>query len=237
MKAGKVLMLHGAGGGAWEWNVWARVFDAAGWAVHAPELTPGAHGLEHTQLSYYRDQVRAAWQAMHAGAPQSCVAIGASLGGLLALDLGVEAGALVLINPMPPAPWHARLPTREPYPPVVPWARDASLANTARALPDADPATWRYAYRRWRDESGAVLNAARAGVTLAKPACTCLVIASAKDEDVPATLSADYAHDIGASYVELPGASHVGPLLGREAASVAEMCVGWLAKVFAQMHA
>jgi pimeloyl-ACP methyl ester carboxylesterase len=231
MEAATVLMIHGAGGGAWAWRVWARVFEAAGWRVRLPELVPAEAGLAHTNLEHYREQLRAAWHAACSESAAPCVAIGASLGGLLALDLAQDAAAAVLINPLPAAPWHARLPARAPYPPVVPWGRDASLAGTARALPDADSATWRYAYRRWRDEAGAVLNAVRAGVSLARPACPSLLLASADDDDVPAALSAEYARALGTQYLLLPDASHVGPLLGRQAAHIARLALSWLASL------
>ena len=49
------VFVHGAGGGGWEWGVWARVFAAEGWAVLAPgrrtrgaalrEAAPDAFGL------------------------------------------------------------------------------------------------------------------------------------------------------------------------------------------------
>ena len=31
-----VLLIHGAGGGGWEWNLWAPVLKARGFAVAAP---------------------------------------------------------------------------------------------------------------------------------------------------------------------------------------------------------
>ena len=40
-----LVFVHGAGGGGWEWAVWARVFAAAGIAVAAPDLRPAAAGL------------------------------------------------------------------------------------------------------------------------------------------------------------------------------------------------
>src|SRR5687767_4172374 len=123
-----------------------------------------------------------------------------------------------MVNPLPPAPWSAALPARAPYPEVVPWRRDASLASTRNALPDADAATWHWAWRQWRDDSGAVLNEARAGV----------VVVSERDDDVPASATRALATAYGASVLELPGASHVGPLLGRGAARVAGQVAEWL---------
>jgi pimeloyl-ACP methyl ester carboxylesterase len=221
----EVLMLHGAGGGAWEWNVWRRVFAAAGHATRRPEFQPAAAGLGATRFEDYLDQAEQAVSATRT-AP---VLIGASLGALVALALAArfDCVALILVNPLPPAPESAQLPARAAYPEVIPWARDASLASTRAALPDADAATWAYAFPRWRNESGAVLNAARAGIALPAPRCPVRVIASRADEDVPFGVSAALAQRLGASLHTEPG-SHVGPLLGRRAARVAEAAVHWL---------
>lgn len=220
------LLLHGAGGGGWEWAIWARVLRAVGLAVSAPDLLPVAAGLSATTLEDYRHQAVAAARALGA-AP---VVVGASLGGLLALHAAaaVPARALVLVNPLPPVPWHAMLAPREPSPAVIPWGRTASLASTRRALPDASDATCEWAWRRWRDESGAAVEAARGGVVVERPACPVLVIASEADDEVPATASAALAQAWDASLWRLPGASHVGPLLGRGAAACAEQVAAWV---------
>jgi len=221
-QARPVLMIHGAGGGGWEWNVWRRVCAAAGFAVATPTLEPAAAGLEATTLDDYLMQLRANWPA------RPPLLVGASLGGLLALALaaGRDCAALVLVNPLPPAPEAARLPAHAGYPARIPWGRDASLAGTRRALPDADEAACAYSARRWRDESGRVLTEARAGLALATPRCPILVLGSVADEDVPIELGAALAARLSASFWRLPG-SHVGPLLGRQAASVAAAVLGW----------
>ena len=43
-----VLLVHGAGGGGWEWNLWRGVFEAADIAVVAPDLQLVAAGLAAT---------------------------------------------------------------------------------------------------------------------------------------------------------------------------------------------
>lgn len=223
-RIGNALFIHGAGGGGWEWAVWSRVFAAAGIAVAAPDLQPAAAGLAGTGLSDYSAQVRQAASAL----PAPRVLVGASLGGLLALIDGDLADALVLVNPLPPAPWHAAMPVRGAYPDIVPWRREASLAGTRRALPDADAAACLFAFRHWRDESGTVLNEATAGIAVAAPRCPVLVIASSRDDDVPPALSLQLAQAFSAQAIELPEASHAGPLLGKRAASIAALSVAWL---------
>jgi pimeloyl-ACP methyl ester carboxylesterase len=272
MDARTAVMIHGAGGGVWEWNVWRRVFEARGWVVRVPELVAGASGVAGTRLEDYVGQVEAAVAASSGASSDGAadvVLVGASLGGLLAaivaarlarrsrreqrsyggdasdgpvcdgqprqagdaLIAAVRVGALVLVNPMPPAPWHAELPSREPHADLVPWGRDASLESTRRSLFDADDATCLYAYQRWRDESGAVMNAARAGVPVKRPACPVLVLGSERDDDLPLAASAALARAWQAAFVPIAAASHVGPLLGRGAARWAEVVESWLAAV------
>jgi predicted alpha/beta hydrolase family esterase len=217
----RALLVHGAGGGGWEWDMWCRVMRAHGMACHAPDLEPSRAGLESTRLADYIAQVRDALERL----PRPRAVIGASLGGLLAIAAADLADALVLVNPLPPAPWAAALPSRE-WPDVVPWHREARFDSTRRALADADEATHLYAFRRWRDESGAVLREAQAGIALPTPACRSLCIASNADADVPAELTRDLAATWQASCLRVD-ASHVGALVGRYAAVIARQTAGW----------
>jgi pimeloyl-ACP methyl ester carboxylesterase len=226
MKMPPLLLVHGAGGGAWEWAVWLRVLAAHATHAQALELQPAAAGLAATTLHDYVRQLHAA-----AAAPGPApVLVGASLGGLLVLmaATSIRPAAVVLVNPLPPAPWHAALPAAGPHPAIIPWARQASLASTRRALPDADEATCEWAWRRWRDESGAVLDAARAGVDVARPQCPMLVIAAEDDREVPPAVSVQVATGWSTDLLRLPRCSHVGPLLGRRATHCARMVQSWL---------
>jgi pimeloyl-ACP methyl ester carboxylesterase len=216
-----VVFVHGAGGGGWEWDAWARVFRAEGWRVFTPDLQPAPAGLAATRLDDYREQVAESLARARREAGR-VVAIGASLGGLLVLLEAAEADARVLVNPMPPA----GLPGA-PSPAVIPWGRRAALAGTRRAVPEADDAAALFAFRRWRDESGQVMDAARAGVALPASTAPTLVLASRGDTDVPFEASAALAHALGAALLPLPG-SHVAPLLGRDAAVAAAQAATWL---------
>ncbi|WP_101925917.1 MULTISPECIES: alpha/beta hydrolase [Luteimonas] len=219
-----VLMLHGAGGGGWEWDLWRAVFEARGCRVATPDLRPVAAGLAATRFDDYRRQVDAAL-AMPSTRPR--VLVGASLGGLLAAACADAVDALVLVNPLPPAPWHADLPLRH-WPDVVPWGRHARLASTRRALPDADAATARRAMQGWRDESGRVLRDAGAGLAVARPACPVLCVVSTRDDDVPPAVTRAWAHAWQATVWVSPATSHVGPLLGNAAARTAAAASAWL---------
>ena len=225
IRESSVLMIHGAGGGGWEWNIWRRVFEAAGYRVLAPNLEPAADGLAATTFDHYREQLLRTCQSE--AAP---ILVGASLGGLLALSLAeaVSARALVLVNPVPPLPLHEHLPMRETYPSIIPWGSNASIASTRRAMPDADHAARLFAFRRWRDESGEVMNAVRAGIDVPPPDCPVQVQVSEDDADVPPEVSLELVRRLHADIVRLQGSSHVGPLLGRQAARCADLAVAWL---------
>jgi pimeloyl-ACP methyl ester carboxylesterase len=217
------LLLHGAGGGGWEWNRWRGVLAASGIEVATPDLQPAEGGLEVTTFDGYLSQVRAALRAL----PRPRAVIGASLGGLLAMACADDADALVLVNPLPPRPWSASLPVKRRQD-VVRWHGDARLASTRRALPDSDDATALFAFRHWRDESGAVLRAAQAGIDIATPQCPVLCVVSTKDEDVPPTLTRALARDWDAELLQAASSSHTGPLLGRSAPALAAQVAGWL---------
>jgi pimeloyl-ACP methyl ester carboxylesterase len=198
--------------------------------VCAPDLVPAANGLAATQFDDYRAQVIEACHASVAADPDArMVLIGASFGGLLALSVAAEvhAAALILINPMPPRGVIAK-PLGKPYPALVPWGRERSIGGTRRALPDADDATCLYAFRNWRDESGLALEQARLGIAVEIPRCPILIMASELDDDVPVVVSRALATRCSADFERLSGCSHVGPLLGVNAAHVAERAAAWL---------
>jgi len=220
-----VVCVHGAGGGGWEWTIWARVLAGCGFDVLAPDLMPAPGGIAATRLRDYEQQV-AGWCR---GAGDAPVLIGASLGGLLALRVArrVRPAALVLVNAMPPG----GIAGAAPSPPVIPWHSRRSFASTRRAMPDCDDASRLFAYRRWRDESGAVLDAARAGMSYERPHGRVLVLASDMDEEIPLAASRRLAGQLGAEFEQIGGASHLGPLLGRSAARVAERVGEWLVNV------
>jgi len=221
----RVVCVHGAGAGGWEWGIWARVLGAHGFDVLAPDLMPCDAGLAATRFDDYRAQVLN-WCR---GAGPRPILVGASLGGLLALACAkaADASAVVLVNPVPPAGGPS-LPRMGPYAAVVPWGSRRSLAGTRRAMPDADDAARMLAFRRWRDESGAVLEAARAGMAIETPACSILVLAGELDAEVPAAVSRALADRLGADFERIGNAGHVDPLLGREAARIAMRVTDWL---------
>lgn len=206
-----MLLIHGGGGGGWEWAIWGRVLTAHGFAVTAPDLRPAAGGLAETGLNDYLDQLLA-WSG-----PWDAVA-GASLGGRLALELAarITVPRLLLVNPLLKA---------EPdpgRPAVIEWADLPQRASTRRALPDADPGALAFAHAHWRDESGRAIADAGSWPIPALPTSTHVqLLLSRTDREVPpeaaAAWAARYRHDL-----HWTDASHAGPLLGRGAARLAE---------------
>ena len=226
----RVVFVHGAGGGGWEWTVWLRVFAARGLRGCALDLMPAPAGLAATSFSDYREQV-VSWcrpESAHDLAP--ILMVGASLGGLLAMTVAaeVEVRALLLVNPLPPDGLIGGKGRAEKQSDIIPWGRERSLASTRRAMPDADDAARLFAWRRWRDESGLVLGQASQGLAIEPPTCPFLVMSSDGDENVPEAVGRELATRYQADYLCLPNSSHVGPLLGRQAAHIAERAADWL---------
>lgn len=219
------LLIHGAGGGGWEWRAWARVLRTRGFDVHAPDLVPITAGLAATGFADYRDQVLGYGREL----PGPLLLAGASLGGLLALASAAELhpAALVLVNPVPPAGIPGWPPARRDWPGVVSWGDSGDFESTLRSMPDADHATRILAYRRWRNESGRVMAAVHDGIEVKPAGVPALVIASATDTDVPPAVSRALADRLHADFHQVPGSSHLGPILGDSATRCAVLVTDW----------
>jgi pimeloyl-ACP methyl ester carboxylesterase len=220
------LLIHGAGGGGWEYDLWLEAFERRGWRTLAPDLEPGASGLAATSAVDYVSQITR-WLPSEQQRPDRLVLVGASMGGALALRAAasLRPEAVVLVNSVVPQPW-AR-PSTKPVPDVLRWA-GSSLGRTVRAMPDSTPDVQRWACSRWRDEAGGVMRELRGGYAARQPACRTLFVISGADHDVPPAEQRAWAAAWDAATLELPAASHVGPLLGRAAPEVARGVVGWL---------
>lgn len=228
--APRAVFLHGAGGGGWQWAAWRRVFRAGGWSVSAPDLQPASGGLGATRLADYRAQVEGL------SSDGGVVLVGASLGGWLALaaSAALRPMARVLINPVPPAGVPGRPAGDAEYPDVVRWHSAPDFRATQRALPDGDFGAQLLAHRNWRDESGHVLAELHAGAPVASHSAPTLVLAAERDTEVPPETGRALAAGIGADFVLVRGASHLGPLLGDSATGVARQARDWLALVLAR---
>ena len=226
----RALMVHGAGGGAWEWLIWQRVFVAHGAQTHAFDLTANG-ALEATRYSHYLAQVRSQIEQY-----EPSVLIGASLGGLLAAEaLRIDARqttsvrALILAAPMLKSATGIDIAGAKIAGTIKRWAHATELAKTARALPDADSAAIAFAHARWRDESASVLNTAYAGRNFASGACATLMLIAEHDRDISNVGLRSWANAEQMDLQCVRGASHTGLLLGQYAAATAELAYRWAA--------
>lgn len=219
------LMLHGAGGGGWEYVKWRPVFEQAGWTVVAPDMLPGNAGLAATTFDDYAMQ---SWAAVPSHRSR-LVLIGASMGGPLALRVAERADpdAVVLINSVIPAGTPGLEPFEWDAPEIIEW-EGGPLQDSIDAMPDSDMETVRFAHARWRNESGRMLKELLNGVKVSKPTAPTLVIISGQDTDVPPEMSRSLAKHYDADTRYYENASHVGPLLARNAPAIAKDALDWI---------
>ena len=225
-KPGTVVMIHGAGGGGWEYDFWRPVFQRAGWKVVAPDLVPVKGGYAKTSFGDYEAQV-VKWGR---GSKRPLIVVGASMGGGLALATAssLKPDLLVLADSVAPAAVPVERKQVD-FPDVVRWA-NGPIEDTRDAMPDSDEKTILWAWKRWRDESGAVMRTLVTGVKAPKPACPVFVVWGEKDTDVPLATGLAMAKLYGADIKVYAGTSHVGPLMGRRATEVASDVLNWASR-------
>lgn len=218
------IMIHGAGGGGWEYDRWRPVFERAGWRVIACDLIPAPKGLAATRFNDYVKQVRS-WVPQKRG---RLAFVGASMGGILALKAAetLHPDAIVLVDSVPPTGVGPKR-KQKPNPPIIRWA-NGPLKDTRDAMPDSDEATILWAHPRWRDESGAVMDAIFGGIAARKPTAPTLVVLGQRDTDVPMASGLAIAQWASADVHLYNATSHVGPLMGRRAAEIADATCRWL---------
>ena len=218
------IFVHGAGGGGWEWKAWVPAFSESGWTCVVPDLAPVPEGISATHFQDYLDQVL---QYRHSITEGLVVLIGASMGGLLAIKANESdpVDALVLINSVGPKGFVSEVFPE--YPDVMEWSK-GTLQESLEAMPDSDQETVQFAFERWRDESGQVMREIHSGIPSQKPSCPTLVIVGNRDLEVAPSLGVQMAKAFHAELRVYKDMSHVGPLLGTAAASVADDTLGWL---------
>lgn len=97
-------------------------------------------------------------------------------------------------------------------------------------MPDSDRKTIIWAWKRWRDESGAVMDELRAGVLADRVACPSLVVIGEEDTDIKPSQSRKLADYLKSDVLSYKGMSHVGPLMSTRSREVARDVVEWLKK-------
>lgn len=225
------VFVHGAGGGAWEWEFWLNVFAEHGWDTLASDLLPSESGLAHTQVDDYVQQIRDSLAELALDA--SPVLIGASMAGPLILKVCEEipAAAVVLVNSLPVAGVDGWPQGQVAFPDVIPWAAKGLAGRSLQDMVDYDAALGSVIDEVWRDESGSVLNRLYAGLDVAVPSCPCLVVHGSEDQDVSATLGFALANYLKADFLMLQGVSHLGVLFGRRAEETADLVALWCESV------
>lgn len=231
MEKPTIVLIHGAGGGGWEWRLWERIFVAGGWSVAAPNLQPGEIGIAATTVSDYVAQIQN-WLDTDGLPP---FVVGASMGGLLAAHAvqQITVAGLLLVNSLPPlgvAGWPLA-PMR--FPAVISWPA-ARVQESLRELPDYDSDLDGWFPETWRAESGAVMNALYRGVPVAAPDVPCLVMSGELDDDVPPAVAESLADVFDADFLCLASTSHLGILLGRRAQFAASMALEWIECTWAE---
>lgn len=237
-----LLLVHGAGHGAWCWENWMAVLPHRGWECFALSLRghPGSAPVDRetycTKLSVadYAQDVRRL--ARHIDRP--CVIIGHSMGGIVTQQYlaeetaqGRQEAAAVLMASAPPGQLG---PLRGgPIPSDAPHAMDRETARK-RYFFSSDEAVWGPAVDQLVPESPSVMNqySLGAGVPISPGdlPCPTLVVSAGHDgSSVPNdSRIADY---LGADYQFAPAIGH-DMMLDAGWQAVLDKIEAWLACKF-----
>jgi pimeloyl-ACP methyl ester carboxylesterase len=220
------LFVHGAGGGGWEYKIWKTEFEKAGYKVVAPDLEPTGGKYENTTFDDYISQIVS---AAHGQTPT--VLAGASMGGVLVIKAAEQLHPKTLILACATQPKGIVPPKADlkPNPPLIQWA-NGPYKDTVDSMPDSDEATRKFAWPRWRNESGQVLNAVQSGVECQAPTCPVLSIIPEADDTIPPADQQALAAAYHADTHRYAGMSHVGTLLSTRAQEVAKDAIAWIRK-------
>ena len=238
-----VFLIHGAGGASWEWDIWTAVY-AIEYRIKYLDLRPidlmpsSDGGLENTSFDDYVDQV-----IKKIDFNRDFILVGASMGGIIALKVAeiLNPIALVLVSSSLPGDLLCEKKSAPLFPSIIRWAstttvevEDQQLSDTVNALPDSTGDMHLFAWKRWRDESGRVMNQICSGkgisidYSLLAADCPRLVVIPEEDDTVPAVAQQLLATMLGADTLRYALMSHVGPLLSVRAAEVAVNVFDWI---------
>ena len=144
------MLVHGGGGGAWEWDFWRSELESRGYLFRPIDLEPSDGRYESTLLEDYVQQIIlfAQKEAANMSSPRVDVLIGASMGGVLVLKACeiLCPRAVILVCSCIPAgvPALADISREAPgrpipaFPSVVNWA-NGNFEDTVACLPGEHP--------------------------------------------------------------------------------------------------
>ena len=223
-----IVFVHGAGGGAWEWEFWQAVFEERGWQTLSGDLMPNSRGVEFTQVDDYVEQIIDWIHQVQGDVPP--IVVGASMAGPLLLK-AIETqpvSAAVLVNSVPVEGVDGWPQAKVDFPDVIPWAAKGLAERSLEKMVDYEASIAALVDQSWRDESGSVLNALYLGIAVKQPTCPLLVITGSEDQDIPSELGANLAHYLAADLMTFRNVSHLGVLLGHRAELVANVVCEWV---------
>ena len=212
------LLIHGAGGGSWQWGRWQRRMEALGIGALTPQLTPGKHGLAQTGLDQYLEQLD-----QIASAARVDLIVGASMGAVLAWQLAArhQRTRLVLINPPCPGTPASAFPG-----PLIHWRGAKPLSSTRRHMAGASDLDCYYAHQRWRDESSLALTQAQRW-RAAPAAVDTLLIVGDRDPAAANDGGLALARSLAAKRWLIEDADHWQPLLSPLANRLVDRLQHW----------
>lgn len=220
-----VCFVAGAGGAAFEWNIWSRVYAAAGYRIIYWNSPPLPHDEIDDEAAALVFQQRVQSLKDLCQRQQVDIIIAASLGGSFSLQVCADrfsTAALVLVAPLVPnALCTVPLGNGRKM-----WANSSALSNTLNAIPDGHWASNYLAHQHWCDESAAVLRHANRH-SARMPEIPTLVILAEYDTDVDNAQIKCFS--AGAECWVQDYSSHAGLLIGRHAAELAWRTQQWCA--------
>lgn len=237
-----LLLVHGAGHGAWCWDKWMTVLAGQGWHSYALSLRnhPGSHAVDdatfRTRLGVADYAADVARVAAHIGRP--CIVAGHSMGGIVVqryladrFAAGAREAGMILAASVPPGAFaplrEAPLPTDVAYHDPPEEARD-------RYFRSRDEAVWGEAVAALVPESPSVMNeySLDGGVPIAADAIGCpgLVISAGYDRSVVPRDDC-IARYYGVDYLAAPEIGH-DLMLDEGWQDVLAEVEGWLRKTY-----
>ena len=228
-----IILVHGAASAALVWSFWQPALAAHGWPSYAIDLRghgkSGPSDLSHTAMQDYADDVRTLVQQL-SGRP---VVLGWSMGGLVAMMLAADGGAIACVALGPSTPARQADPSIElrsgEFGPEEYGITSEDVADQP-TMPDLDREERTVALASLSRESRLARDERRAGIVIESLPCPLLIVTGTADDQWPRE-----RYDglwLAAEYLGVERASHWGLVLNRRALTSAVPAVlRWLENV------